>query len=57
MSRKPPMTASEARQNIEAMERETPRNAMKRLLKLALGPAGNLSSGAREIYAKKLAEM
>ena len=52
-----PMTVAEARENIEAMERETPTDAFKRLLQLALGPLGNLSDGAREIYAAKLSEM
>ena len=57
MNRKPPLSTAEARENIAAMEAETPREAMRRLLTLALGPAGNLSKGARKIYAAKLAAM
>lgn len=57
MRRKSPMTPAEARANIAAMEAETPRPAMKRLLQLALSPIGNLSPEARTIYAKKLAGM
>lgn len=57
MRSKAPMTATEARENIDAMDAETPIPAMRRLLTLALGPIGNLSPAAREIYAAKLAEI
>lgn len=55
--RRPPMTATEARENIDAMKAETPINAQRALLKSALGPVGNLSDAAREIYAARLAEV
>lgn len=55
MERKPPMTADEARENIAAMRAETPVNAMRRLIKLALGPLGNLSDEAKAIYREALA--
>ena len=54
MTRKPPMTAQEARDNIAAMRKDTPRPAMLRLIKLALGPMGNLSPAARAIYQEAL---
>ena len=54
MTRKPPMTADEARSNIAAMRAETPANAMKRLIKVALGPLGNLSDEAKAIYSEAL---
>ena len=55
MTRKTPMTAHEAEENIAAMRAETPTNAMKRLIKLALGPLGNLSDEAKAIYREALA--
>ena len=54
MTRKPPMTADEARKIIAAMIAETPANAMQRLITLALGPLGNLSDEARAIYQEAL---
>ena len=53
MSRKP-MTATEARDNVAAMMRDTPANARKRLLQVALGPLGNLSTEARIVYQEAL---
>jgi hypothetical protein len=49
------MTASEARENVAAMLKETPANARKRLLQLALSPLGNLSDEARAVYQAALA--
>jgi len=49
-----PMTASEARENVAAMLKETPANARKRLLQIALGPLGNLSDEARAVYQAAL---
>lgn len=51
---KKPMTASEARENVAAMFRETPANARNRLLQVALGPLGNLSDEARAVYQDAL---
>jgi hypothetical protein len=48
------MTASEARENVAAMLKETPANARKRLLQIALGPLGNLSDEARAVYQAAL---
>ena len=48
------MTASEARENVAAMLRDTPANARKRLLQVALGPLGNLSDDARAVYQAAL---
>ena len=53
MNRKP-MTATEARDNLAAMMRDTPVNARKRLLQVALGPLGNLSNEARTVYQEAL---
>ena len=50
-TRRPPMTADEARANVAAMLRETSRPARRRLFELALGPLGNLSDEARAVYA------
>ena len=49
-----PMTATEARDNVAAMMRDTPANARKRLLQVALGPLGNLSTEARTVYQEAL---
>lgn len=57
MTRRPPMTATEARENIDAMKAETPAKAQKAVIRLALRPSGNLSEAAREIYAARLAEI
>lgn len=54
MDRKPPMTANEARANIAAMRAETSRNAMRRLIQIALGPLGNLSPEAQAVYREAL---
>jgi hypothetical protein len=51
------MTADEARDNVRRMKAETPKNAMKRLLQLAIGPLGNLSDDACAVYRAALAEM
>ena len=52
MTRKHPMTADEARENIAAMRAETPANAMRKLIQIALGPLGNLSDEAKAIYSE-----
>jgi hypothetical protein len=57
MAMREPMTATEARENIDAMKAETPVNAQRTVLKAALGGFGNLSDGAREIYEARLAEI
>lgn len=49
-----PMTAQEARDNIAAMLKETPAPAMQRLIRVALGPLGNLSEEARAVYRAAL---
>ena len=54
---KSPMTAAEAIENVSKMKLETQPNAMKRLLKLALGPFGNLSEDAVTVYKIALKEM
>lgn len=51
------MTADEARDNVRRMKDETPKNAMKRLLQLALGPLGNLSDDARAVYRTALTDL
>lgn len=55
--RKAPMTADEARENVAAMERETPKPAQRRLLQAALGGFGNLTEEAREVYKQRLAQI
>ena len=55
MNRKPPMTAEEARENVSAMMAETEPAARRRLMKLALGPLGNLSDDAKAVYRAALA--
>ncbi len=57
MAMREPMTATEARENIDAMKAETPVNAQRSVLNAALGGLGNLSDGAREIYEARLAEI
>ena len=54
MTRKAPMTADEARENVAAMMAETKPAARRRLLSLALGPLGNLSDEARAVYLAAL---
>lgn len=48
--RKAPMTADEARANIAEMRANTKPAAMRRLIAIALGPLGNLSEEAKEVY-------
>lgn len=50
MTRKEPMTATEAHDNILSMRQETPRSAMVKLINMALGPLGNLTDEAKSIY-------
>ena len=54
MTRKTPMTAIEASENIAAMKSNTKPAAMKRLIQIALGPLGNLSEEAKEVYRSAL---
>lgn len=54
MTRKAPMTADEARENVAAMMAYTKPTPRRRLLALALGPLGNLSDEARAIYQAAL---
>ena len=54
---KRPMTKSEAIENVAAMKADTPKNAMKRLLTMALGPIGNLSDEATVVYQDALKEL
>lgn len=53
-NRKAPMTADEAQDNIAMMQAHTKPAAMRRLIALALGPAGNLSKEAKTIYRNAL---
>jgi hypothetical protein len=50
MTRKPPMTKQEAIKIIAIMRKETPANAMRKIIEIALGPHGNLSDEARAVY-------
>jgi hypothetical protein len=52
--RRPLMTADQAREVICEMQRKTSKKSAKRLLTLALGPAGNLSDEARDVYRAEL---
>lgn len=54
MTRKPPMTEAEARENIAAMMVETQPAARNKLIRLALGPLGNLSDEAKSVYLEAL---
>lgn len=54
MTRKPPMTADEARTIIAEMRADTPKNAMRAVIKIALGPVGNLTDEARAVYREAL---
>lgn len=54
MERKAPMTKAEAMENIAEMRSKTPRKAMAALIRMALGPHGNLSEDAKEIYRAAL---
>lgn len=49
-----PMSADEARQNVTLMRDETAKAARIMLLKLALGPVGNLTDEARKVYEDAL---
>lgn len=51
---KAPMTAQEARDNVAEMIRNTSKRARAAMLRLALGPLGNLSEEARKVYALQL---
>lgn len=57
MARREPMTADEAAENVASMKAETPRDAQERLIRMALGPIGNLSDAARKIYEARLQEL
>lgn len=52
-----PLTAYEASQNVETMKRETAIDAQSKVLQMALGNHGNLTDGARKVYADRLAEL
>lgn len=54
---RPPMTRKQAVFNVEALKRETPLDAQKKLLEMALGGLANLSPEARDIYAVRLQEL
>jgi len=52
--RRPPMTAGEARAVVAEMQAQTRPAAAVRLLMLAIGPAGNLTDEARNVYCAEL---
>lgn len=52
-----PMNAETAIQNIADMKRETSNRSQIAMLRLALGPMGNLSCEAAAIYRQRLAEL
>lgn len=52
-----PMTADEARENISAMRLHTPENAQIKIIQMALGKFGNLSSCAQTIYRQRLSDL
>lgn len=53
-----PLDASEAYSVIEAMVAErTSKAAQRRLLKLALGPCGNLDDDAKAVYRARLQQL
>ncbi len=54
---KKPMTKTEAVEIIATMKRETPVNAQKRLIEMAIGGFGNLSDDAKAVYSARLFEM
>lgn len=57
MRDKSPMTEDKAKEILAEMRKAgTKPSAERRLLQLALGPLGNLSSGARKVYEDRLAE-
>ena len=49
-----PMTAETAREIGAEMQRKTSKRARVGMLRFALGPLGNLSPEAREVYAAAL---
>lgn len=49
-----PMTESQARDNVAEMLAKTSKRSRVRLLQLALNGFGNLSEGARSVYAAAL---
>ncbi len=55
-SRKPPMTADEARENVAEMSAHTDPRAAVRLMAIALGPLGNLTDEARDVYRAAIAK-
>ena len=55
-TRKPPMTAEEARAVIAEMRGVTQPKAAVRMMQIALGPLGNLTDGAREVYRAAIAK-
>jgi hypothetical protein len=56
MNRKPPMTADEARAVVADMRGVTHPKAAARMMQIALGPLGNLTDGAREVYRAAIAK-
>ncbi|QDP65831.1 MAG: hypothetical protein Unbinned7865contig1001_30 [Prokaryotic dsDNA virus sp.] len=50
------MTRTEAKENIAAMRAETPVNAQKRLIKIAI-ELGRLGDSAVMVYKKRLEEL
>ncbi len=52
-----PMTRDQAVDNVDTMKAETPLDAQKKLLEMALGGLGNLSPEARDVYAARLQEL
>lgn len=54
---KAPMNRTEAIENVEAMKRDTEQAAMIKLIKLALGPLGNLSHEAQQVYKTALDDL
>ena len=56
MNRKPPMTADEARAAVADMRGVTHPRAAVRMMQTALGPLGNLTDGAREVYRAAIAK-
>lgn len=52
--RKLPMTATEAQNYIEEIRHATKPSVQRFILKTALGPLGNLTNEAREVYRARL---
>lgn len=55
--RRQPMTEQEAIEGVSIMAKETPVAAQRALLRAALGPIGNLSEEAKEVYRQRLEEI